>query len=126
MDEQLAQLVRRAQRGDGGAFASLIRRCERPALAIAYAHLRDADRAGEVVQEAFIRSWRKLGDLEDPARFVPWLCGIVRNLAIDCRRRINLRGDNGQRLNSRSLNLGERGAKLDQCLDLTRISLQSL
>jgi RNA polymerase sigma-70 factor (ECF subfamily) len=80
-------LVTRAKRRDAGAFAALIRRYERSALAIAYAHLGDAVKAGDAVQEAFLKAWQKLAALDDPRRFAGWLGGITRNVAIDLRRR---------------------------------------
>ena len=86
----VAELVSRACRGDGSAFEELIRRHERLALGVAYGCLHDAQRAGDAVQEAFIRAWRRLADLSEPARFAPWLCGIVRNLCADERRRRRL------------------------------------
>lgn len=90
----LAPLVRRAQAKDPDAFTDLIRRYERIVLSIAFASLGarpgDGERAGDIVQEAFARAWERLGELNDPSRFAPWLCGIVRNLAIDARRRLRL------------------------------------
>jgi RNA polymerase sigma factor (sigma-70 family) len=83
----LADWVRRAQQKDAAAFAMLIRACERTALAVAFAVVGDGNTAGDVTQEAFLRAWQRLGDLHEPERFEPWLCGIVRNLAIDHRRR---------------------------------------
>lgn len=80
-------LVLRARRRDADAFADLIRRYERVALSVAYSVLHNADSAGDVVQDAFLRAWQRLADLKEPARFATWLCGIVRNLAIDVRRR---------------------------------------
>jgi RNA polymerase sigma factor (sigma-70 family) len=80
-------LVIRVRRGDPEAFAGLIRRYERVALSVAYSVLSNADSAGDVVQDAFVRAWERLGDLKEPARFATWLCGIARNLAIDVRRR---------------------------------------
>jgi RNA polymerase sigma factor (sigma-70 family) len=89
-DDALVALVRRSQQKDPSAFTELIRRYERAALSIAYAALGDADRAGDVVQDAFMRAWERLGDLNEPARFGAWFCGIVRNLATDVRRRLRL------------------------------------
>jgi RNA polymerase sigma-70 factor (ECF subfamily) len=89
-------LVLRAQRKDGEAFAQLIRRYERVALSVAYGVLSNSDAAGDMVQEAFLRAWQRMGELKEPARFGTWLCGIVRNLAIDFRRRnknLKLAGD---------------------------------
>jgi RNA polymerase sigma factor (sigma-70 family) len=84
---ELTELVSRAQaRGDSAAFAAVILRCERTALAVAYAHLGDASRAADAVQEALLKAWQKLGGLEDPARFRAWLCHIVRNVSVDLRR----------------------------------------
>ena len=88
--DALVALVVRSQQKDPAAFTELIRRYERAALSIAYASLGDADRAGDVVQDAFVRAWERLGDLTEPARFGAWFCGIVRNLATDVRRRLRL------------------------------------
>jgi RNA polymerase sigma factor (sigma-70 family) len=81
-----AKLVRRAKRGDADAFALLIIRMERTALAIAFSCCHDAALAGDVVQDAFLKAWRRLGELHDDTRFAAWLGGIVRHLAIDARR----------------------------------------
>lgn len=84
---EVEQLVRRAQRRDAAAFAQLVRAYERTALAVAYSVLGKGPDAGDVVQQVFLRAWERVGELKDPARFGAWLCGIVRNLAIDARRR---------------------------------------
>jgi RNA polymerase sigma factor (sigma-70 family) len=83
-------LVSRARRGDPSAFEMLIKRHERLALGVAYGVLQDAQAAGDVVQEAFVKAWRRLGDLSQPGSFASWLCGIVRNLCVDLRRRKRL------------------------------------
>ncbi|HEV3343778.1 MAG TPA: sigma-70 family RNA polymerase sigma factor [Pirellulales bacterium] len=81
------EAVKLAQNGDVAAFADLIARFERTALAVAFGVLADSDRSGDTVQEAFVRAWQRLGDLREPERFGAWLCGIVRNLAHDAQRR---------------------------------------
>ena len=92
---ELVELVQQSQQRDPAAFTRLIRRYERLALSVAFSALGgapgDGERAGDVVQEAFVRVWERLGDLKEPASFGPWLCGIVRNLAIDALRRSRLR-----------------------------------
>ncbi len=85
--DEVICLVERAQRKDAAAFTELLRRYERVALSVAYGVLGDATSSGDVAQEAFLRAWEKLPDLKEPSRFGPWLCGVVRNLAIDARRR---------------------------------------
>ena len=87
MEGAAQELVERSRRRDAEAFAALIRQYERVALAVAYAVVRDATAAGDVVQDAFLRAWERLADLREPERFGTWLCGIVRNLAVDSVRR---------------------------------------
>src|SRR3954463_12195684 len=48
------------------AFEELIRRYERVALSVAYGVLHDAAEAGDATQEAFLRAWQRLNDLQDP------------------------------------------------------------
>jgi len=86
-DASPRELVIRALRRDAAAFSSLIGRYERTALAVAYATLGDASAAGDVVQDAFLRAWQRLGELKEPERFGAWLSRMVRNLAIDARRK---------------------------------------
>jgi len=80
-------LVEKARRKDAEAFAALIRSFERVALSVAYGVLGDSSAAGDVTQDAVVRVWERLSELREPERFGPWLCGIVRNLAIDVLRR---------------------------------------
>jgi RNA polymerase sigma-70 factor (ECF subfamily) len=88
VDQEVLRLVMRARRRDAAAFTALIERYERTALAVAYAQVHDAHRAGDAVQEAFLRAWQELPRLQEAAKFGGWLLQIVRNAAIDARRRI--------------------------------------
>jgi DNA-directed RNA polymerase specialized sigma24 family protein len=56
----IEELVSRAKMHDAEAFAELIRRFEGIALSIAYASLRNAADAGDVVQDAFLRAWQRI------------------------------------------------------------------
>jgi RNA polymerase sigma-70 factor, ECF subfamily len=87
LTEDVPQLVERAQQRDAAAFEVLIGRYERSALAVAHGLLSNADRAGDAVQDAFLRAWQELKSLKDPRRFGGWLMQIVRHAAIDLRRR---------------------------------------
>lgn len=84
------QLVAQARAGAARAYGELVRRHERTALGVAFGMLQDAQAAGDVVQEATLKAWRRLPDLAEPACFGAWLCGIVRNLCLDQRRRKSL------------------------------------
>jgi RNA polymerase sigma-70 factor (ECF subfamily) len=81
-----ADLVRRAQGGDAACFSRLVRLHERQAVAVAYRLLNHTEDARDVAQDAFIRAFRSLGQLEDPRRFRPWLLRTVSNLALNYRR----------------------------------------
>jgi RNA polymerase sigma-70 factor (ECF subfamily) len=87
MNKATIDLVERAQANDSDAFAELVRIYQRMSLSIAYGVLGDATAAGDVSQDGFLRAWERLGDLREPERFGTWLCGIVRNLAVDRLRR---------------------------------------
>jgi RNA polymerase sigma-70 factor (ECF subfamily) len=87
LDNAPRELVERAQRKDQAAFADLVRRYERMALAMAYSIVGNSSMAGDVAQEAFLRVWQRLGELDDPDRFLGWFGTVIRNLATDQARR---------------------------------------
>jgi RNA polymerase sigma-70 factor (ECF subfamily) len=79
-------LVRRAQKGDADAFADLVRQYQRRAVSVAFRLLGNSEDASDVSQDAFVRAYRNLDQLEDPARFGAWLLRTVSNLALNFRR----------------------------------------
>jgi RNA polymerase sigma-70 factor (ECF subfamily) len=58
----------------------LVRRYMRPALAVALEFASGRDDAEDVVQEAFHRALRQLGQFDERLAFRPWFFTIVRNL----------------------------------------------
>jgi RNA polymerase sigma factor (sigma-70 family) len=76
-----ADLVREALQDNPGACEDLILRHQKRAYAIARAILIRPDDAEDVVQNAFLQAFSRLGSLRDPAAFGPWLLTIVRNEA---------------------------------------------
>jgi RNA polymerase sigma-70 factor, ECF subfamily len=81
--------MRNVARGDAGAFRQLIERHRSRTMRVAFAILRDAAEAEDIVQEAFARVWSRAGGWEarSSASFAAWLTRITVNLAIDLRRR---------------------------------------
>jgi RNA polymerase sigma-70 factor (ECF subfamily) len=76
----------RAGRGEGPAFARLVERHGKDALAVAIGLVRDRSEAEEAVQEAFCRAWRSIASLRDPAKFKGWFSGILYRVCCDLLR----------------------------------------
>jgi RNA polymerase sigma-70 factor (ECF subfamily) len=89
-----ASLVARALAGDRAAQRLLYDR-HRPGVwrvARSFGDF-DADDVEDVVQEAFVRAFRSLAKLEQPARFGAWLLTIARNRALSRLARRKARGE---------------------------------
>jgi RNA polymerase sigma-70 factor (ECF subfamily) len=81
-------LVRAAAAGDGEAFVLLVRRCWPGLVRLARIVLAGDDEAEDLAQEALTHAWRRLAQLRDPERFLPWLRrSLVRRGARLARRR---------------------------------------
>jgi RNA polymerase sigma-70 factor, ECF subfamily len=74
-----AELVQAARRGDGAAFAELLRPHYQPAFRVAYGLLHDSTEAEDAVQEAAFKAWRRLGNLREGSSLRPWFLAIVAN-----------------------------------------------
>ena len=82
-----AQLLAETARGDGAAFAVLVRRYIRPATLLGAQLLGDRDEAEDIVQEAFAVVHRNAGTFDADRPFAPWFFAIVRRLAAKQRSR---------------------------------------
>jgi len=82
-----AALVERAAGGDPDAFGQLFERRREGLYLKAYSYLRRRDDALDVVQEAFMRAWERLGGFRGESSFATWMGRIVTNLCIDRIRR---------------------------------------
>ena len=84
-------LIYRAQTGDEGAFAELMRAYHAYVYAIVIGIVKNSHDAEEVVQDTFLSAYRGLTQLEDSAKFKSWLAEIARNRARNWLRK--QRGD---------------------------------
>lgn len=86
------ELLGRLSGGDQKALSELYDRYSRPVYSTGMRLLGDASLAEELVQEVFLRVWRRAGTF-DPGRggFSTWLYGISRNGAFDLHRRQRVR-----------------------------------
>jgi RNA polymerase sigma-70 factor (ECF subfamily) len=84
--DDLTALVQRAQAGDLDAFGRLVAATQRMAYAAAKAVLREPALAEDATQDAYLRAFRRLPDLDQPGAFIPWLRRIVISVALNLRR----------------------------------------
>ncbi len=83
MTNEDRELVQETLAGDLEAFSRLVRKYNRMAGAISFGICGDFQMAEDIVQESFLKAYRSLRNLKDPAKFKVWLAGIVRSRAID-------------------------------------------
>src|SRR6059058_3907648 len=81
------ELVERAQRGDGAAFAELVARHQRQLYRLALRMTGSEADAQEVLQEAFLNAYQKLPNFRGEAQFSSWLYRIAANSALMRLRR---------------------------------------
>src|SRR5947207_15028988 len=81
------ELVRRAQEGDGAAFAQLVERHQRQLYRLALRMTGSEADAQEVLQEAFLNAYQKLPLFRGEAQFSSWLYRIAANSALMRLRR---------------------------------------
>ena len=74
-------LIYRAQTGDEGAFAELMREYYPFVYTIVIGGVNNPHDAEEVVQDTFLSAYRGLTQLEDTTKFKSWLAEIARNCA---------------------------------------------
>ena len=74
-------LIYRAQTGDEGAFADLMRSYHAFVYAIVVGIVDNSHDVEEVVQDAFFNAYQGLSQLEDTTKFKSWLAEITRNCA---------------------------------------------
>ncbi len=75
------ELVRRAQRGERGAFDLLVLRYQHKVIKLVARLLRDPSEAEDVAQEAFVKAYRALGSFRGDSAFYTWLYRIAVNTA---------------------------------------------
>jgi RNA polymerase sigma-70 factor, ECF subfamily len=87
MDGGDAAQVTRALGGDQDAFRALVERHSRSLFRLAYRMTGNEHDAEEVVQEAFLRAYRRLDRFESRANFGTWLYRIGVNCSLDMMRK---------------------------------------
>jgi RNA polymerase sigma-70 factor (ECF subfamily) len=124
--DTLADLLRQTAHGDRAAFRRLYLSTSAKLYGVIARIVGNADRAEDVLQEAYIRIWRHAGDYKpELAAPVTWMATIARNRALDWRRRqrdeapIDLLPEStpGLSVEADWSALGAEGARLRACVE---------
>ena len=89
------QLVSCAIDGDYDAFEELVERYQDKAYRLAFSLVKDESVAQDVVQEAFLNTYRKLETYAGEARFGSWIYRVVVNAALMRLRKEGRRSEIG-------------------------------
>ena len=85
-----AALVTRIRAGDADAFELLVARFQAPLFRYLHGLVGSHEQAQDLLQETFLRAYRALASLDDPALLRGWLYRIAHNQAVSVLRRRRL------------------------------------
>ena len=91
--QELAKLVRAAQKGEEQALVGILRKTQARLLKFAYLQTGNAEIAEELCQEAYIKAFAAIASLDEPERVVSWLFRILKNLVFDRFRLVSVRSE---------------------------------
>lgn len=84
IDSTDADLMAHLAAGNPAAMDLLYDRYNRPVYSFAYRMLADREQAEELLQEVFLRAWRRCSRFSDTrGSLISWLLSITHNMAID-------------------------------------------
>lgn len=78
MQQNNTELVRRILAGDDNAFSILVRKYQKQVHALAWRIVGDFHIAEEITQDAFLKAYIEMENLQEPQRFAGWLSVITR------------------------------------------------
>jgi RNA polymerase sigma-70 factor (ECF subfamily) len=82
----MSQVVERAQAGDDEAFGALYREHVGRVYALCFRLAGDAQAAGELTQDVFVRAWEALPSFRGESAFGSWLHRLAMNVFLGKRR----------------------------------------
>ena len=87
MKSSIPELVRRFTQGDAAAFSELVSRYQKKVYYVAFQMLGNHLDADEVVQETFVRIYRRRKELSNVTNFTSFLVRVATNYSIDLLRK---------------------------------------
>lgn len=82
-DSDDAEVIRRVLSGETDRFAELVERYQTVLYRHAFALVMDPDVAADMVQDAFVRTYVRLRECREPARYRAWLTQTLRHRCLD-------------------------------------------
>ena len=86
-------LILRAREGDVDSFNILVSRWEKKVYNYILRAVRNREDAMDLCQETFLKGYRSLRSLQDPARFPQWLFRIAHNESVSLFRKRRFESD---------------------------------
>ncbi len=83
MPADINELVRLSKTGDEKAIARLITLYKQLIFTLAYRMIQDYELSRDICQETFIKAFKNIHKLKNPASMKAWLCSIARNIIYD-------------------------------------------
>jgi RNA polymerase sigma-70 factor (ECF subfamily) len=100
MDQETElNLVQKSLSGDAQSFRLLVEAHQGLAYSIAFRFTRDEQESEDIVQEAFIKTWKSISRYNKEFRFKTWLGKIVTNLCLDYLKSGRIKNKSGEKLN---------------------------
>lgn len=88
-----SELVKKAQKGNVDAFSELVRRHQHRVYNLAYRYMREASRAEDMAQEAFLKGFRLLKGFRGDCSFSTWMYKVTGSV---CLTELNKRKKRGE------------------------------
>ena len=85
--EDDVQLIHKILSGDDAAFSILVEKYQESIHALAWRKIRDFHYAEEIMQDTFLKAYKKLPTLKNPDQFAGWIHVIAKRLCIDWIRK---------------------------------------
>ncbi len=106
-------LIRKSQHGDAQAFRALVESHQGLAFSIAFRFTREEQESEDIVQEAFIKTWKNIAKYNEEFRFRTWLGKIVTNLCLDYLKSARKKNEAERKLNDEMVLPDRHEAKLE-------------
>ena len=89
-DTELALAARVQDRDGKESFVEIVRRHQTAVCAVAYSITGRIGLVDDIAQETFLKAWKRMATLREPAKLKAWLTKIAHDCAVDALRREKL------------------------------------